>query len=542
MSQPVVDIKTAIDSLSYESLVLGDFVTAASYNDRRLDIDSVKIVSDSGEYRADGFLHMDLAMTGDSLDRFPDLPLDIRFSAIDRKFDLVTLLMPDFEAVDGLFSADFRLHGSPKAPELEGENFLIGDPDDPTCIFAKVRFVELEDRVFVDSAGITMHNNVIEFDDVHVYTPDSRRGLKDPCDKKGNRAKSREELANFPYAVINGQIKVHSMDELDYDLEVNLGRGWPFTYTMDEISGRAWGDLQVTGMNPPTVSGDIALLSGRYMVNFTEEGQGSPILAALEGENMWNLDINVDILRNYWIKNDDIDAEFSGEINIKRTNGEYRFFGEMEFLRGRAFLADKVFTINPGSRVIFNGEDSLNGTLDISACTHITGYSTLTDSDTETPERFKVCVLITGTVDAPEINPDPDSDLPLTKEELLPLLLANYYTGGDVAVSGDQSDRVGRALGAYVSKIGSQQVSRWGIGVETIEIDPYSSGQFDPGASQITVGFYALGGGYYRVGGAFGQGLNSGGVEYRLSRNFFIDGRTDEELLYRLGLKLHWEF
>jgi autotransporter translocation and assembly factor TamB len=303
------------------------------------------------------------------------------------------------------------------------------------------------------------------------------------------------------------------------------------------------GEMFVEGSNPPLVTGDLTIVSMAYLVNFVEENQGSPIMIALSSENMWDLDLNIDILSNYWIKNDDIDAELSGNMNLRRERGGYRFFGEMNLLRGSAFLADKTFRIQPESRVIYNGEEDLNAQLDITACTQISGYrpTNTGTEEYEVPERLDICVLVTGTIEAPEINPTAESDIPLTKEELVPLLLANYYGSGDVTADGRLEERVSGVIGSQLSQIGSKRLSK--LGVETFEVDPYYEGQFDPLRTRVTVGFYTHPSVY--VYGRSALSLQSGrqaGVEFRLSKNVMVDGRSDEDQLYRLGLKLHWEF
>jgi len=53
---------------------------------------------------------------------------------------------------------------------------------------------------------------------------------------------------------------------------------------------------------------------------------------------------------NYWIKNEDIDAEFAGLLNIIREDGSYRFVGELEILRGE-FPFRQDFRIIPIPRV-----------------------------------------------------------------------------------------------------------------------------------------------------------------------------------------------
>jgi hypothetical protein len=79
--------------------------------------------------------------------------------------------------------------------------------------------------------------------------------------------------------------------------------------------------------------------------------------------------------------------------------------------------------------------------------------------------------------------------------------------------------------------------------VETFEFDPLYSGKFDPLKSRVTLGKYATPGLYVygrtSLSGTTGREL---GFEYRFNKSFLVEGRRDEEDLYHLNLKLHWEF
>ena len=106
---------------------------------------------------------------------------------------------------------------------------------------------------------------------------------------------------------IDGTITVKSLDNFYYNLDVNIPEPMQFTYDLDDISGEIVGSLHIEGDTPPLVTGrNIELVSMKYLVNFAEVGEGSPILMAFAGENTWDLDIDIDILSNYWIKNIDI--------------------------------------------------------------------------------------------------------------------------------------------------------------------------------------------------------------------------------------------
>jgi len=508
-ASPHFDLRGGIDSLTYRDLVLGDLTLMARYGDQRLNIDSLFVDAHPGSYTAQGYLNLDLAFTAGSLDRVPDRPFDLSIKAADQRFDLVTLFMPSVEELDGDFIADVRLSGTPSKPHLEGVAVLRN---------GAMKYFDLADTLFTDSAVVTMRDNRIIIDNVTAYVKNKRK----------NNRKS--------YALIDGVITVKSFDNFHYDLDVTLPKEFPFEYDLDDIRGVVEGDIQVFGDSPPLVTGDLTVISTMYRVNFASEDEGSPIMTAFSGENTWDLNINVDILSNYWIKNDDIDAEFGGFVNLIRENGRYRFIGEMDILRGRGFLFDKTFRIEPPSRVIFEDTEYPNPRLDITAYTRIAGVRF---EEEERRDYTELGIHVSGTLENPEFN-TAAGDTTFTREDILPLIVANYY-GGQNGSSGLFQERVTQLVSSQISRIGSKQLSQ--LGVETFEIDPAYGGSNDLSDTRVTLGFYT-GSSLYIYGrstlsGQSGQAL---GFEYRFSRSLRLEGRRDEEELYHLNFDLRWEF
>lgn len=498
-----------VDSLTYRELLLGDITLSARYKDERVTIDSLLISSQPGLYRAHGYLYLDLAFLSGSLDRIPDRPFDLVITAQDNRFDLVSLFLPSVEHLEGDFFADIHLTGTPSEPHLNGEAYLRR---------AALKYFDLVDSVYSDSVGITMRDNEIIIDGVTAYVGDWRKGGK----------KS--------YALVEGIITVKSLDNFHYDLDITLPKEFPFRYELDDIEGVVEGELQVIGDTPPLVTGDLTLVSAKYFVNFASAEEGSPIMAALTGESSWDLNLNVDILSNYWIKNDDIDAEFSGYVNLIREKGTYRFVGEMSILRGRGFLFDKTFRIETGSNVVFEDTEYPNPRLDITAYTRIPGVHF---EEEERSEFTELGIHVTGTLENPELNTTA-GDSTFTREDILPLIVANYY-GGQTGSPGAFEQRVTQLVSSQMSQIGSRQLSQ--LGVETFEIEPAYGDQADLSSTQVTLGFYTASNLYiYGRSALSGQSGQAVGFEYRFNRSLLLEGRRDEDELYHLNLNLHWEF
>jgi len=262
-------------------------------------------------------------------------------------------------------------------------------------------------------------------------------------------------------------------------------------------------------------------------------------MIALSGENTWNLDINIEIPANYWIKNQDIDAEFSGFINIVRESGKYRFAGTLEILRGKGYLFDKTFNISPDSATVtFEDVEYFDPRLDIWATTRIP----LARSSKNEQNYEDLKVHVTGTLEKPEfafyLSGQEESEI--SYEAILPLIVANYY--GETATNGAFEERITQLVSSQVSQIGTRQ-----LGVETFEIDPTYEGYLDLARTRVTVGKYA-GSNLYLWGRSSVefQQLPEAGFEYRISRALLLEGYRDEDVTkgesYHLNLKMHWEY
>ncbi len=510
--QPQFTLAGSIDSLIYRGLHLGTLTAGMQYSNELIALDSIVVRSAAGAYKGSGTFHANLAFSSSVAERFPDLPLAVHITATDRNFDLVTLFLPSVEQLDGDFFADITLSGTPRAPHLEGEAYLKK---------ARLKYFDIVQPFFADSAGVTMEDNRIAIDRIEIYTTDKETG------------------GGKKYAYIKGDIIVKSLDLFSYDLDISLPKEFSFTYELEDIRGVVEGELHVEGDSPPLVTGDVTIKSARYQVNFATEQEGSPIMTALAGENTWNLNVNIDVLSNYWIKNDDIDAEFSGQINLIREKGIYRFIGEMEILRGRGFLFDKTFQLEPGSQVIFEGDPVINPRLDIIGYTRIAGVRRSLGEELETAEQLDLGIHVTGTLEEPEINPVEGSEF--SREDMLPLIVANYYSSDSVASSTQIELRLSGLVSSQVSQIGSKQLSR--LGVETFEIDHLYGEKYDPLKARVTAGFYAAPNLYvYGRSTLAGEARQEVGFEYRFNKAFQLEGLRDEEELYHLALKLHWEF
>ena len=517
MDDPEMSFNGVIDSLSYEELYLGDLDADLRYSDRRILIDSVYINSGSGEYFADGYYPIDLSM-GEVPSRFPEEEMDVDIIARDDSLKLIGLLFRDVDQLTGDFQAAIRLAGTPLYPEFYGQA-QISDGRLKTYYLVNP-FIDL-------SVNLRMNGRTIKIDSATAISYK---------EEAGSRAEEYSYRGTRGRVYLDGTVEVNNIDSLYYNLSVKINT-LPAVYELGDIYGVLNADLIVSGQSPPIVFGDVNILEAEYNENFAEADAGWYILSEIEAEDNWDLNLNTEFASNVWVKNDDIDAELAGTVNLVREGGVYRFIGDVEILRGKAFQAGRTFRLTPGGMIYYDDIEYPNPRLDIPATTRIRkGVPDPATGDIEY-ESFDLAVLISGTLDEPLINAAEGSGF--NTIDLATLLFTDYATGEEAGEGFQIEGRVLTGLSDYisteVSRIGSRR-----LGVETLEIDPVYGESF---YSRFTVGKYANPNLYLygRVGTSQEAGRELG-FEYRLEKFMLLEGRMNEQNLYNLLLNFYWEY
>jgi autotransporter translocation and assembly factor TamB len=513
---PQFSLKGMIDDLIYDNFHLGNLFAELKYADSILTIDSITVNSGSGYYIARGTLPANLTF-GETESRLLDREQAIEISAKDSRLDAATLFLDEVENFKGDLSAKFKLGGTPRRPKVDGKINLANG------------LLKLYDLVLpIESLAVNMR-----MVDETVYIEKASGICKD-------RNKTIGRLTG------EGRIVIKSIDNLDYDVKINAG-SFPAYYELGDISAVADAKLKVYGETPPTVYGDVFIKSAQYRENFAEENDGWIVLTSLQADKTWDLNLNVEFPSNLWVKNDDIDAEFSGALNFIRDKGKYRYIGSLDILRGKGFLAGRVFRIETGGSINYEDIEYPNPRLDIYASTKIRGAAPKGESSSGS-SSYDLRVHVTGTLDEPIISAaESEGGSPqFSTEEIIPLIFTDYYGDGEAYGNLTSSQGVGGRLTSGLSGFLSGQVSQIGsrtLGVETFEIDPVYGDKFDPLGTKLTLGFYTHPNLYIygrsAISGTAGQEV---GFEYRLKRFLLVEGSRDEENLYHLLLNFYWDY
>ncbi len=509
LENPEFSLRAILDSLHYQGLYLGKLLAFISYEDSVLVIDSSYLESPAGMYTATGDFPINLSL-GSKHDFFDERQQDITITATDKQLDLVAFLMESVEYINGDFTAEIDLTGKPLQPKLNG-----------TCSLKNgvVKLLDLQDPLEKVEVDLSMSQKLITIDKADAIV--NRGHNKTPGRVSGGGTVLVEDLNSFRYA-----LKADAVD-------------MPINYELGDVSGLADARIAVNGETPPLVTGTINVKSATYRESFEETGFN--LLSTLESDKTWDLDLMVEFPSNFWVRNDDIDAEFSGTINILRNAGVYNFLGSMEVIRGKYFFFDKTFTMTPGGLITYDNIEEPDPNLNLEITTRIQTPSTYSEFESERNYSYELALNVTGTLNNPIFTGAGDS--PISNENILPALLADYRPdldtlgGGSVMASRITVGGVG-LLASQFSKLGTRS-----LGVETFEIYPDMGGGFNPLGTRVTIGaytfpnLYVFGSSYFDVNR--GQEV---GMEYRLGRHYLFEGRRDEANLYHVNFKLSWEY
>jgi len=214
--------------------------------------------------------------------------------------------------------------------------------------------------------------------------------------------------------------------------------------------------------------------------------------------------------------------------------------GDLETIRGKYFIYGTTFKIEKGS-FVFDNIQKIDPKLDFLVSSSLNG-STYSVKDSMAQTGQEVELAIVGTLSAPEIKPASGS--PYSKEQIAELLAFHqrFSTGESGGGSLFQYKLAGSLGEAYANRFLENLATR-SIGVETFEIKPLEPGKFSLWESEVTVGKYISNKVYLRYTRRLTESTGQeGGLEYRLSKRFYLEGNRDKQGLFHLGLNLYWEY
>jgi len=494
VQSPTFAIDGTISDVEYDQRPYGDITLAVSYADRRLDVANLHLQNDDFTVDIAGSFPIDLSPTPVG-SRILDEPMRGRLIASGEVLDRLAVLQDQtLESIQGPFAISAIVEGTPHAPRLSGDAHLRG---------GRIKLLDFVDPLENAQVDLILRQDTIIIERAEMVVGEGKD-------------KGRVDAS--------GSVRIVTYDDLDYNVRVK-GHKVPARFEFVDWVAQADFDLTVRGSAPPFMSGTIR--PQRFVDREPFDDDDAP---RAEDTTLWDWDLTVDVPGNYWIHNDQIEAEMSAQMRILRQRGLINFVGEAEVVRGKVNFFDRVGRIERGV-LTFDDPNTPDPTLDIDVVFRIQQPRVEAAGPGATSEVVDLRMHVGGRASEPLIQPEP----PYTEEDVLLLLAANATS----ATSGDPfADRLRfAATGLVFSEV--QRAAARRLGLETLEIESGGSAS----DTRITIGRY-LSPQFYLYGAspvASGSGQEVG-FEYRFSRRLYLEGNRDRDNNYRLNLHINWDY
>lgn len=529
---PHIELNGEIERLKFKGMELGDLKTNISYKDKKIEIRDLAVTDPDWRYTLKGFLPLDLSFTSVE-ERILEETQDLTLSAKGKRLELIKLFIPEIEYLRGDFAGDLEIAGSLLHPRFDGQM---------TVKEGSLKFAELADPVEDLLVKMRMKDENLILDSISGFV-ESGRGLEGGAFTRVWKAlapseRIRGEVTGF------GTINLKDIQDIEYALYFS-GDRIPIDYEYADVSAIADLTVEISGKSPPLISSEILFSELFYREPFTSSGSGTFATATHQEADLWDWNLDLSVTNNCWIINDDVNLEFSGDVRVLREGGELRILGNMEIIRGKYFLYGTKFKIEKGT-FFFDNVERIDPKIDFLVSTRLWGATPGSSGGGTllgTGSSNEIKLAISGTLSEPKVEPTPGS--PYAKDDILELLAFQQGMGSvdSVGVGSLFQERVIKSLGGAYSSRFLENIAGRTLGVETFEIVPTWSEKFRLTDAQITIGKYVSDKVYLRYTRRLSQSSGQEtGVEFRLNKHLFFEGRKDKAGLFHLGLNLNWEY
>lgn len=502
-ASPRIEYRVRLSDAAYNGFPVGDIVSAGTLIDTAVIIDSLLLTTSVSTYSATGVVPLE--RSGKTWRPAWSRPVEAHVELTGGGLRLISMALTDVERLDGTVRASADVSGFLGTPKYQGRFTL----EDGTL------------KVWQLVKPLTDLNLVIDFRD-SVATIERAEAVATDAKHTGRISAT-------------GKMVFRSLTTIDYNLMIT-GANVPIDYEYADFSGRF--DFTVTGRgyNPPVLSGDAYVREAYYRDPF--ESVDSLALVATEVEidtTSWDINLNVHIPKNAWIKNPDVNAELSGDLRVLRQRGRWNYLGTLRPLRGSYDFLGRRFR-NLRGEVVFDDISEPDPRLNLEADVRLPlGRDTSYALGTVSGSQRDVTVQVQGRLSAPEIIPPAWLG---NRNFILALNpLGNPTTQSERGLVESATIGATGLLAGELERLGTRT-----LGVETFELRPSSTGSLDPLQTELAIGTYVLPDIY--VYGSSEFDLTKGteiGFEYRLKNWLTLQGNRDRKNLYHFDLNLKWE-
>ncbi len=528
LPNPVIRLKTEVVDLKYKQVDLGELETEVFYKDKKINFEKFELSYPGGKYALKGYLPF-LFSFAPLKKEFLDSAQSLQIKGEGEELKIFYPFLSFIEYIKGPFEAKIDVLGTPLNRKIDGELKLSK---------GTMKLMSIRDPIVNLDSELKLKDNILMVEkfegEVKHKSFDSESLFKKIWRFFFPKRMKKGEVGGF------GTIEFKSLKNIHFDLNI-AGMDLPLNYEYLDLSAISDLNLEITGPNPPTISGELFFHQLHFREPFSALNNTSP----QKKKNGKPVDLNFSLqaFNNCWIINEDMNLEFKGDLLVKKERGDLKLLGELETIRGKYFLFGTSFKIKKG-KFIFDNLEKIDPKLDFLVSADVLNPVSVTPVETPiTSSGEKIELSILGTLSAPEVNPASGS--PYSREEMIELLTFGQRLSA-LDTLGTKSlfeERVIKSLSVgYGGRI-LENLAIKTLGVETFEIRPAWTGKFSLGETEITLGKYISEKIYLKYTRTLSQSTgDETGVEYRLSRHLFFEGYKDKKGKFHLGLNLNWEY
>ncbi|KPJ49388.1 MAG: hypothetical protein AMJ41_03065 [candidate division Zixibacteria bacterium DG_27] len=529
-NSPTLTSSVQIDSLNLEGVEMGVLNLDLSYRNQLLDFHNIRLQHQVENYSGSGFIPVDLPLGGEKRS-LEAKPLGFFLQARGEQLSMFSTLIEELEYLFGDFQADVAVSGTLKRPQFEGRLNLS---------HGVLKLADFLEPIYNLEAQLRLENNTI-----YVEAVNGNLDLESAASAGifqrfwSSLFPRREKIGEI---TLSGTVEVLDLNTFNYNLALS-GRNVPLTHAYLDLTALFDFDLSLRGHSPPAVSGRVEIKQLLYQEPFSAVQSDSRELPTVIDSTSWDLDLEATADNNLWIKNTDLEAEFRSKLKIRRRLGNYQILGDLESIRGNAFIYGNRFDIVSG-KMNFDNIAKIDPQLDFK--TQIRTVYSETEGFAQGERIYYV--YITGTLSAPQLSFAVDggaSQREMSQQEILESIALNRPLYADTAqVSYNQAlgEKAQGIFSGYLTKYFEDQAART-LGVETFSIRPPASHGLDLGETEVTVGQYISPNVYLRYSRRLSlTSAQEIAAEYRLGRRLSLEGKYDKNRFFHFDLSTNWEF
>ncbi|MCF7884951.1 MAG: translocation/assembly module TamB domain-containing protein [Candidatus Marinimicrobia bacterium] len=531
LETPIVNTIFKIEKPRFNRIT-GEYLRArASYKNDSLVLEEFNLDEGNGQYNGRGFIPLRIDFYNSQFTMLPDIEMDLEFSAMTRTLPFISAPPNNnVEKIPGDFFISLDISGTKDNPVKDG--YFVADN-------AKINLTPLENSITNIDAQGTMRDNILHIDRFNAKMVKSEA-------PEVSRAKSRiRQLMNYIFVqtekknneknlVVIGNINLASFIRPQYDINLK-GQDLYFRTLLAEMEGYVNGDVRIKGQDTVDMSGEIEVSKMFMRKSFNKSEQN--ITHNTRGPYT-RFNIHTIIPGNFYISNDQMDCELSGDLWVIREGDQpWRFSGDLTILEGSFYYFGWEFTNLSGN--IYFDPVKMNPRLDIHSELNLTSFGTGTSQEVSDDEDI-VDVYLSGDLEKPDLHFGSEN---YSQNDILSLI-----QGSERQKNGQASSIPGSALNVFGQYFERQLERRFSqlSGIDRISFrtndNLLQNRNLDNWkvtlGQRITPNIFVT----YEHGSVYSIPTQRVEVEYRFDKNHSIEGNVDQDGLFGINYKIRYNY